>query len=56
MSIPSRGEKSNNFNMWCIVLASKWKHWFVPLQEAQLVIEAWHEEYRMERMHSSIGA
>ena len=29
-------------------------HWFVTLQEAQLVIEAWRKEYNEERTHSSI--
>jgi putative transposase len=31
------------------------QHWFVTLQEAQLVIEAWRKEYNEERTHSSIG-
>jgi putative transposase len=31
------------------------EHWFVTLQEAQLVIEAWRREYNEERTHSSIG-
>jgi putative transposase len=31
------------------------EHWFVTLQEAQLVIEAWRREYNEERTHSAIG-
>lgn len=31
------------------------EHWFLPLQEAQLVIEAWRREYNEERTHSTIG-
>ena len=31
------------------------EHWFMTLQEAQLVIEAWRREYNEERTHSSIG-
>ena len=31
------------------------EHWFLTLQEAQLVIEAWRREYNEERPHSSIG-
>jgi putative transposase len=31
------------------------EHWFVTLQEAQLVIEAWRREYNEERTHSGIG-
>ena len=31
------------------------EHWFVTLQEAQLVIEAWRQEYNEERPHSTIG-
>jgi len=31
------------------------EHWFVTLQEAQLVIEAWRREYNEERTHSTIG-
>jgi putative transposase len=31
------------------------QHWFVTLQEAQLVIEAWRKEYNEERTQSSIG-
>jgi putative transposase len=31
------------------------KHWFVTLQEAQLVMEAWRREYYEDRTHSSIG-
>lgn len=31
------------------------EHWFVALQEAQLVIEAWRREYNEERTHSAIG-
>jgi putative transposase len=31
------------------------EHWFLSLQEAQLVIEAWRREYNEERTHSSIG-
>ncbi|MBI5316136.1 MAG: IS3 family transposase [Nitrospirae bacterium] len=31
------------------------EHWFLTLQEAQLVIEAWRQEYNEERTHSSIG-
>jgi putative transposase len=31
------------------------EHWFMTLQEAQLVIEAWRREYNEARTHSSIG-
>ena len=31
------------------------EHWFVTLQEAQLVMEAWRREYNEERTHSTIG-
>jgi putative transposase len=31
------------------------EHWFLTLQEAQLVIEVWRREYNEERTHSSIG-
>jgi len=31
------------------------EHWFVTLQEAQLVIEAWRREYNEERTHNTIG-
>jgi len=31
------------------------EHWFLTLQEAQLVIEAWRREYNEERTHSTIG-
>ncbi len=31
------------------------EHWLLPLQEAQLVIEAWRREYNEERTHSTIG-
>lgn len=31
------------------------EHWFVTLQEAQLVIEAWRREYHEERTHRAIG-
>jgi putative transposase len=31
------------------------EHWFLTLQEAQLVIEAWRQEYNEERTHSSLG-
>lgn len=31
------------------------EHWFLTLPEAQLVIEAWRQEYNEERTHSSIG-
>ena len=31
------------------------EHWFLTLQEAQLVIEAWRREYNEERPHSAIG-
>lgn len=31
------------------------EHWFLTLQEAQLVIEAWRREYNDERTHSSLG-
>ena len=31
------------------------EHWFLTLQEAQLVIEAWRREYNEERTHSAIG-
>lgn len=31
------------------------EHWFLTLHEAQLVIEAWRQEYNEERTHSSIG-
>ena len=31
------------------------EHWFLALQEAQLVIEAWRRKYNEERTHSAIG-
>lgn len=31
------------------------EHWFLTLQEAQLVIEAWRREYNEELTHSAIG-
>jgi putative transposase len=31
------------------------EHWFLTLQEAQLVIEAWRREYNEERTHSTLG-
>ena len=31
------------------------EHWFLTLQEAQLVIEAWRREYNEERTHRTIG-
>ena len=31
------------------------EYWFLTLQEAQLVIEAWRREYNEERTHSTIG-
>jgi putative transposase len=31
------------------------EHWFLTLQEAQVVIEAWRREYNEERTHSTIG-
>ncbi len=31
------------------------EHWFLTLQEAQLVSEVWRREYNEERTHSSIG-
>ena len=31
------------------------EHWFLTLQEAQLVIEAWRREYNEDRTHSAIG-
>lgn len=31
------------------------EHWFLTLQEAQLVIETWRREYNEERTHSGIG-
>jgi putative transposase len=31
------------------------EHWFLMLQEARLVIEAWRREYNEERTHSTIG-
>ena len=31
------------------------EHWFLTLQEAQIVIEAWRREYNEERTHSAIG-
>jgi putative transposase len=31
------------------------EHWFLTLQEAQLLIEAWRREYNEERTHSTIG-
>jgi putative transposase len=31
------------------------EHWFLTLQEAQLVIEAWRREYNEEWTHSTIG-
>jgi putative transposase len=30
------------------------EHWFLTLQEAQVVIEAWRREYNEERTHSTI--
>jgi putative transposase len=31
------------------------EHWFLTLQEAQLMIEAWRREHNEERTHSAIG-
>lgn len=31
------------------------ENWFLTLQEAQVIIEAWRKEYNEERTHSSIG-
>jgi putative transposase len=31
------------------------EHWFLTLQEAQVVIEAWRREYNEEQTHSTIG-
>ena len=31
------------------------EHWFLTLQEAQLVIEAWRRGYNEKRTHSTIG-
>ena len=31
------------------------EHWFLTLQEAQIVIEAYRREYNEERTHSTIG-
>ncbi len=31
------------------------EHWFVSVQEAQVVIETWRREYNEERTHSTIG-
>ena len=31
------------------------EHWFLTVQEAQLVIESWRREYNEERTHSAIG-
>ena len=31
------------------------EYWFLTLQEAQVVIEAWRKEYNEERTHSTIG-
>ena len=31
------------------------EHWFLTVQEAQVVIEAWCREYNEERTHSIIG-
>lgn len=31
------------------------EHWFLTLQEAQVVIEAWRREYNEERPHRTIG-
>ena len=31
------------------------EHWFLTLQEAQIVIEAWRREYNEDRTHSTIG-
>jgi putative transposase len=31
------------------------EHWFLTLQEARVVIEAWRREYNEERTHSTIG-
>jgi len=30
-------------------------HWFLTIQEAQVVIEAWRRKYHEERTHSTIG-
>ena len=31
------------------------EHWFLTLQEAQVVIEAWRREHNKEQTHSTIG-
>jgi putative transposase len=31
------------------------EHWFLTLQEAQRVVEAWRREYNEARTHSTIG-
>jgi putative transposase len=31
------------------------EHWFLTLQEAQVVIEAWRRKYNEEQTHSTIG-
>jgi len=31
------------------------EHWFLTLQEAHLLIEAWRREYNEERTHGPIG-
>ena len=31
------------------------EHWFLTLQEAQVVIEAWRREYMEEQTYSAIG-
>ncbi len=32
-----------------------YEHWFLTLQESQLVVEAWRREFNEERTHSAIG-
>jgi putative transposase len=31
------------------------EHWFVTMEQARRIIEAWRIEYNTERMHSSLG-
>ena len=31
------------------------QHWFVSIEEARTTIEAWRQEYNLERPHSALG-
>ena len=31
------------------------QHWFVTMQEAKIIIEAWRVEYNQERPHGTLG-